>query len=830
MQFIPRPFSYLTNLWRKPFSNCARSNARRRKRAIGFEVLEEKALLATFAVIGDFGSSGPSEQAVANMVKTWNPAAVLTLGDNNYASGSAQTIDANIGQYYHDYIGNYQGGYGTGSSVNRFFPTLGNHDWQTAGAQPYLDYFTLPGNERYYDFVLDNVHFFAIDSDLHEPDGNDSNSVQAQWLQNKLATSQEAFNVVYFHHAPYTSDADGPTSIMRWPFQQWGADAVLSGHEHQYERLNVGGLPYFVNGLGGAEIVPFGSPASGSQVRYNADFGAMRLITGSTSLRFEFLSIAAGGTLVDSYTLNANQLSNDNFADATLLSGPAITATATNVGATFETAEPYNIGSSGGASMWWDWVAPATGNVTVATAGSNFDTTLGIYTGSSVSSLTKVAANDDAGGSLLTSNLTFSAVAGQTYHISVDGYAGTTGQIALQLSTSLPAVNDAFNASSILAGANVTATGNNSAATTEVGEPKNAGVVGGKSVWWTWTPTTSGTATISTAGSTFDTSLGVYTGTSVNALTTVASNDDQNSSLLTSRVQFAAVAGRVYRISVDGYKGASGSIALSIALAAPPVNDNFAGRIMLSGTSQLVNGSNTIATRETGEPDHANVTGGRSLWWSWVAPSSGIVTISTAGSSFDTTLGVYTGNSLSALTTVVSNDDESGAIRSSRVQFTAIAGNVYHIAVDGYNGASGSIALSIALAAPPVNDNFVNRIALSGTSLLVNSSNVSATREAGEPNHANVTGGSSLWWSWVAPSSGTVTISTAGSSFDTVLGVYTGNSLSALTTVASNDDESGPIHSSRVQFTAIAGNVYHIAVDGYKGASGSIALSIALTG
>jgi hypothetical protein len=66
--------------------------------------------------------------------------------------------------------------------VNQFFPTLGNHDWYTPGAQPYLDYFHLPGNERYYDFVWGPVHFFAIDSDENEPDGVNQSSVQAKWL------------------------------------------------------------------------------------------------------------------------------------------------------------------------------------------------------------------------------------------------------------------------------------------------------------------------------------------------------------------------------------------------------------------------------------------------------------------------------------------------------------------------------------------------------------------------------------------------------------------------------------------------------------------------
>ena len=99
-----------------------------------------------FAAIGDYGLAGRVEMDVSNLVKSWNPDFVITLGDNNYEYGEASTIDKNIGQYYHAFISPYAGSFGTGDTVNRFFPALGNHDWLTAGAQPYLDYFTLPGN------------------------------------------------------------------------------------------------------------------------------------------------------------------------------------------------------------------------------------------------------------------------------------------------------------------------------------------------------------------------------------------------------------------------------------------------------------------------------------------------------------------------------------------------------------------------------------------------------------------------------------------------------------------------------------------------------------
>jgi hypothetical protein len=130
-------------------------------------------------VIGDYGLAGSPEAAVADMIKSWQVEFIITTGDNNYPNGAAETIDANIGQHYHDFIYPYFGEYGEGAEQNRFFPSLGNHDWYTAAAQPYLDYFSLPGNERYYDFIWGPVHFFALNSDFNEPDGIHANSAQA---------------------------------------------------------------------------------------------------------------------------------------------------------------------------------------------------------------------------------------------------------------------------------------------------------------------------------------------------------------------------------------------------------------------------------------------------------------------------------------------------------------------------------------------------------------------------------------------------------------------------------------------------------------------------
>jgi len=256
-----------------------------------------------FAVIGDYGSAGQPELDVANLVRSWNPDFVITTGDNNYSIGAATTIDANIGQYYHEFIYPYTGAYGAGAAFNRFFPTLGNHDWGTTNAQPYIDYFSLPGNERYYEFVWGAVHFFVIDSDPQEPDGILSSSIQGQWLQARLAASTAPWKLVYLHHPPYSSGADhGSTPELQWPYQAWGANAVLAGHDHTYERIRRDGIPYFVNGLGGQSIGSFRSPISGSQIRYRGDYGAMLVYASEADISFQF--IARTGAVIDTYTLS----------------------------------------------------------------------------------------------------------------------------------------------------------------------------------------------------------------------------------------------------------------------------------------------------------------------------------------------------------------------------------------------------------------------------------------------------------------------------------------------------------------------------------------------
>jgi hypothetical protein len=131
----------------------------------------------------------------------------------------------------------------------------------------------------------------------------------------------------------------------------------------------------------------------------------------------------------------------------------------------------------------------------------------------------------------------------------------------------------------------------------------------------------------------------------------------------------------------------------------PPAaaNDNFAAAQTISGCSGSVTGHNFAATHEPGEPLHSpdSDPGGGSVWYQWQAPSTGSVTMTTAGSNYDTVLAVYTGGSVGGLTLIANNDDVTPqVVTTSTVTFNATAGTIYRIAVDGWGGARGNIVLN----------------------------------------------------------------------------------------------------------------------------------------
>jgi Ca2+-binding RTX toxin-like protein len=226
------------------------------------------------------------------------------------------------------------------------------------------------------------------------------------------------------------------------------------------------------------------------------------------------------------------------------------------------------------------------------------------------------------------------------------------------------------------------------------------------------------------------------------------------------------------------------------ALAAAPANDDFAAATDLSvfdPAAGEIRGTTVAATKEVGEPDHAGNPGGHSVWYTWTAPGDGSVpnvSFTTGFTEFDTLLAVYTGAAVGALMEVASNDDSPGLGTGSAVSFATAPGTVYRIAVDGFGGKMGSFFLIWRIAPP--NDNFADRIALAGASgTRTGDNSFGATLEPGE----EAFGQASVWYEWTPPADGTYKISTIGSSFDTVVSVFTGSSLETLELLRVNDDD-----------------------------------------
>jgi len=337
-------------------------------------------------------------------------------------------------------------------------------------------------------------------------------------------------------------------------------------------------------------------------------------------------------------------------------------------------------------------------------------------------------------------------------------------------------------------------------ATREPGEPLIATNAGGASVWYTFTSPVDAVVTLTTAGSDFDTLLGVYVGTTLTNLNLVAENDNVSTNDTTSSVTFDAPAGTTFYVAVDGSSGATGTNVLNWTLALPtaaPSNDNFTNAAPISGGSGVVFGYNIGATIETNNTPNglprelriAGNVGGASIWYSWTATNTGVVTFKTLGSSFDTLLAAVTGTNVLHLTTINAQNDDFIEKKSSQISFVVTNGVTYEIVIDGYGGATGFTELSWNLAPLPPNDNFASAAALPSSSWnSITGNNVGATPELQEPTHAGFRATNSVWYKWIAPQDGEVEMDTLGSSFDTVLAVYTGSGLTGLNQVAANDD------------------------------------------
>lgn len=234
------------------------------------------------AVIGDFGSGRAAELRVSKMVGALNPSFVVTVGDNVYSKKSYQKL---VGNYY----------------PQPMVAAAGNHDYKE-GIGRFDDYFKRnQWNRNYVHRAKSGVDFFILDS----TPGLESKSVresQLTWLTEELTKSDAKFKVVILHHPPYSSAKHGSTQVYQWPYPALGADLVISGHDHSYERIIRNGGTYVVNGTGGAKLYKCEKLVYGSQGCDDKHYGAMFLYVNSYSMKAVYRGTA--GQILDSFSID----------------------------------------------------------------------------------------------------------------------------------------------------------------------------------------------------------------------------------------------------------------------------------------------------------------------------------------------------------------------------------------------------------------------------------------------------------------------------------------------------------------------------------------------
>jgi predicted phosphodiesterase len=242
----------------------------------------------TVAIIGDFGSGDANERAVADLVAAASPEAVLTVGDNVYT-------DAGYARQVGDYYGAFVAG-------ERFFPATGNHDYDQ-GIENFDDYFGYLNGQRDYTVVLGSAEFFVLDGE-QGMSSLDANHNQEMWLRRVVSASTADYKIVIVHYPPFSSgDRHGSTPDYQWDFASIGIDLVLSGHDHIYERIELGGVAYVVNGAGGKTLYACGDRVTGSVTCFDEQFGALFLTPRPDGLFAEF--VAVDGRTVDSFLIPA---------------------------------------------------------------------------------------------------------------------------------------------------------------------------------------------------------------------------------------------------------------------------------------------------------------------------------------------------------------------------------------------------------------------------------------------------------------------------------------------------------------------------------------------
>ncbi len=407
-----------------------------------------------------------------------------------------------------------------------------------------------------------------------------------------------------------------------------------------------------------------------------------------------------------------------------------------------------------------------------------------------------------------------------------------------------PANDDLLNAASLTTLPASPATVNTSQAGEQNGEPLDPSCSDfmGKTVWYRYAPTTDTSVTADTLGSTFDTVLVAYKGTSLADLVAVACDDDSgDATTRTSKLApLVARAGSTYWFQVGGYRQLMTNTAFSGTAAfhltpGGPTNDFFRDAPLVPTTTwtapAVVTTDATVETNENVDQSCSEFMG-KTVWYRITPTQTFTLAIDTAGSTFDTVLRVMEGTTLAGLVEVACNDDGISAGGASRIESaTLLSGHTYYIQAGGWTqtaggaAASGTLNLHVAPSGPG-NDAFASAVLLSVPATTGPVSTLNATTETSEPVSPSCAGGGAigktLWYRITPGGSTTVTLDTFGSAhldattMDTVLVLYQGAALNALTPIGCSDDAGAAGSTSRISSVALTGGqTYYVQVGGF---------------
>ena len=251
----------------------------------------------TVTAAGDICPSTPDECGpTARLIRRIRPVVALTLGDNQYNDGTLA-----------EYLASYDTAWGAFKDIT--FPVAGNHEWKTPNAQGYLDYFGL--DAYWYSFRVGRWRLYALDGTCSDDGGCGAGDPQYKWLQHKLAARSDRCILAYWHQPRFSSGTTHGSATNVGPLWDLlygaGADLVLNGHEHNYERFAPqdpqgrpapDGIVQIVAGTGGNDAggYPFGDPIANSEVRLNGlGVAVLRLWRGGWAERF----LRPSGQVVD---------------------------------------------------------------------------------------------------------------------------------------------------------------------------------------------------------------------------------------------------------------------------------------------------------------------------------------------------------------------------------------------------------------------------------------------------------------------------------------------------------------------------------------------------